>query len=172
MARPARPERSTSARPSRQLSRFYRSINSDMVFGTHRCSSPATRFSSCLHFARASRASVQAVFRAQNETSIPHNCACLGGSAVLVDADSADAIAVGNAVRRRSDDSIIKRNARLQFDIAPQIASDGYGLEQYVVVQTDGSGAQAVSVEDQCAGVIQDIKTPQQIEVDVNHEPT
>src|SRR3981189_1384170 len=35
MARPARPERSTSARPSRQLSRFYRSINSDMVFGTH-----------------------------------------------------------------------------------------------------------------------------------------
>src|ERR1700738_2794929 len=34
MARPARPERSTSARPSRQLSRFYRSINSDMVFGT------------------------------------------------------------------------------------------------------------------------------------------
>src|SRR5260370_27261972 len=35
MARPARPKRSTSARPSRQLSRFYRSINSDMVFGTH-----------------------------------------------------------------------------------------------------------------------------------------
>src|SRR5712664_3641247 len=35
MARPARPERSTSARPSRQLSRFYRAINSDMVFGTH-----------------------------------------------------------------------------------------------------------------------------------------
>src|SRR6266849_4178231 len=35
MAGPARPERSTSARPSRQLSRFYRSINSDMVFGTH-----------------------------------------------------------------------------------------------------------------------------------------
>src|SRR5580692_9802342 len=36
MARPARPERSRSARPSRQLSRFYRSINPDMVFGTHR----------------------------------------------------------------------------------------------------------------------------------------
>src|SRR5712672_1999435 len=35
MARPARPERSRSARPSRQLSRFYRAINSDMVFGTH-----------------------------------------------------------------------------------------------------------------------------------------
>src|SRR5882762_11853796 len=39
MARPARPERSTSARPSRQLSRFDRSINSDMVFGTHRSGS-------------------------------------------------------------------------------------------------------------------------------------
>src|SRR5713226_2818657 len=36
MAGPARSERSRSARPSRQLSRFYRSINSDMVFGTHR----------------------------------------------------------------------------------------------------------------------------------------
>ena len=95
---------------------------------------------------------------------------CYGTCGVC--ADSADAIAVGNAVRRRSDDSIIKRNARLQFDIAPQIASDGYGLEQYVVVQADGSDAQAVLVEDQCAGVIQDIKTPQQIEVDVNHEPT
>ena len=44
--------------------------------------------------ARASRASVQAVFRAQNETSLPHFGTCLGGSAVLVDADSADAIAV------------------------------------------------------------------------------
>src|SRR3984957_620123 len=41
MARPARRKRSTSARPSRQLSRFYRSINSDMVFGTHRVS-PST----------------------------------------------------------------------------------------------------------------------------------
>src|ERR1700730_3570861 len=117
-----------------------------------RCSSPAHRFSNCLHWARASRASVQAVFRAQNETSLPHFVTCLGGSAVLVDANSADAIAVGNAVRRRSDDTIIKRNARLQFDIAPQIASDGYGLEQYGVVQADGSDAQAVLVEDQRAG--------------------
>jgi hypothetical protein len=45
-----------------------------------RCSSPATRFSSCLHFARASRASVQAVFRAQNETSIPHSNAYYGSN--------------------------------------------------------------------------------------------
>src|ERR1700737_598960 len=35
MARPARPERSRSARSSRQLSRFYHSINLDRVFGTH-----------------------------------------------------------------------------------------------------------------------------------------
>src|SRR5258708_28482021 len=35
MARPARPERSRSARSSRQLSRFYHSINPDRVFGTH-----------------------------------------------------------------------------------------------------------------------------------------
>src|SRR6266404_7735656 len=43
MARPARPERSRSARPSRQLSRFYHSINPDRVFGTHR---PTARNSS------------------------------------------------------------------------------------------------------------------------------
>src|SRR2546429_3049400 len=35
MARPAWPERSRSARSSRQLSRFYHSINPDRVFGTH-----------------------------------------------------------------------------------------------------------------------------------------
>src|SRR5437899_8236111 len=35
MARPPRPERSGSARSSRQLSRFYHSINPDRVFGTH-----------------------------------------------------------------------------------------------------------------------------------------
>src|SRR5882672_11787791 len=35
MAGPARPERSRSARSSRQLSRFYHSINPDRVFGTH-----------------------------------------------------------------------------------------------------------------------------------------
>src|SRR5450756_2925802 len=35
MARPARPERSRSARSPRQLSRFYHSINPDRVFGTH-----------------------------------------------------------------------------------------------------------------------------------------
>src|ERR1019366_1058294 len=35
MARPARPERSRSALPLRQLSRFCYLINSDMVFGTH-----------------------------------------------------------------------------------------------------------------------------------------
>ena len=39
MARPARSERSRSARPSRQLSRFYHSINPDRVFGTHSYSS-------------------------------------------------------------------------------------------------------------------------------------
>src|SRR5258708_33785738 len=36
MARPARPERSRSALPLRQLSRFCHLINSDIVFGTHR----------------------------------------------------------------------------------------------------------------------------------------
>src|SRR5260370_41278342 len=36
MASPARPERSRSARSSRQLSRFYHSINPDRVFGTHK----------------------------------------------------------------------------------------------------------------------------------------
>src|ERR1700739_4787670 len=36
MVRPARPERSRSARSSRQLSRFYHSINPDRGFGTHR----------------------------------------------------------------------------------------------------------------------------------------
>jgi hypothetical protein len=35
-ARPARPEENRSARSSRQLNRFYHSINSDEVFGTHR----------------------------------------------------------------------------------------------------------------------------------------
>jgi hypothetical protein len=39
MARPARPERTRSARSSRQLSRFYHSINPDRVFGTHKLSS-------------------------------------------------------------------------------------------------------------------------------------
>src|SRR5712671_1975067 len=39
MARPARPERSRSAQSSRQLSRFYHSINLDRVFGTHKHSS-------------------------------------------------------------------------------------------------------------------------------------
>src|ERR1035437_2014862 len=36
MAMPARPERSRSALPLRQLSRFCYLINPDMVFGTHR----------------------------------------------------------------------------------------------------------------------------------------
>src|ERR1700680_47614 len=35
MARPARPERSRSALPLRQLNRFCYLINSDIVFGTH-----------------------------------------------------------------------------------------------------------------------------------------
>src|ERR1700758_5218971 len=42
MARPARPERSRLAR-SRQLSRFYHSINPDRVFGTHSSFSAAGR---------------------------------------------------------------------------------------------------------------------------------
>src|SRR3979409_2666508 len=36
MARPARQEQTGSARSSHQLIRFYRSINPDMVFGTHK----------------------------------------------------------------------------------------------------------------------------------------
>src|ERR1700676_4574910 len=40
MARPERPERSRSALPLRQLSRFCYLINSDMVFGTHNAHSP------------------------------------------------------------------------------------------------------------------------------------
>src|SRR5258708_39542316 len=35
MARPARPEQTGSARSSHQLTRLYRSINPDRVFGTH-----------------------------------------------------------------------------------------------------------------------------------------
>src|ERR1039457_7372464 len=42
MARPAQPERSRSALPLRQLSRFCYLINSDMVFGTHRISRQVT----------------------------------------------------------------------------------------------------------------------------------
>src|ERR1035437_2032531 len=45
MARPARPERSRSARSSRQLSRFYHSINLDRVFGTHRERGSLLKFS-------------------------------------------------------------------------------------------------------------------------------
>src|SRR5258707_13586002 len=95
---------------------------------------------------------VQAVFRAQKEISLPHFGACLGGTAVLIDANSADGIAVGDPVRRRGDYTIVKRNARRQFDIASQIASDGYDLEQHLVVRTDGRNAQAVLVEDQGTG--------------------
>jgi len=53
MARPARPERSRSARSSRQLSRFQYVINSDRVFGTH---------------------------NGQNETEQPYHSASLGDS--------------------------------------------------------------------------------------------
>src|SRR5467141_934395 len=35
MARPAQPQQNRTARSSRQVSRFYRSINLDRVFGTH-----------------------------------------------------------------------------------------------------------------------------------------
>src|ERR1700686_2893829 len=41
MARPARQEQTGSARSSHQLIRFYRSINPDRVFGTHRLEFPA-----------------------------------------------------------------------------------------------------------------------------------
>ena len=44
MARPARPEQSKSERSSRQISRFYHSINPDRVFGTHRSRVPAGSF--------------------------------------------------------------------------------------------------------------------------------
>jgi 8-oxo-dGTP diphosphatase len=37
MARPGRPERNRAARSFRQLRRFHHVINSDEVFGTHRC---------------------------------------------------------------------------------------------------------------------------------------
>src|SRR5882762_4186566 len=97
-------------------------------------------------------ASFRRSFALKKEISLPHFGACLGGTAVPLDANSADAIAVGDPVRRRGDDTIVKRNARRQFDIAPQIASDGYGLEQHLVVRTDGRNAQAVLVEDQGTG--------------------
>src|SRR5450830_913124 len=43
MVRPARPERSRSALPSRQLSRFRYLRNPDRVFGTHRSPAPGLR---------------------------------------------------------------------------------------------------------------------------------
>src|SRR3981081_4899361 len=40
MARPAQPERNRAARSFGQLRRFHHRINSDNVFGTHKCPSP------------------------------------------------------------------------------------------------------------------------------------
>src|SRR5258705_4682273 len=77
---------------------------------------------------------VQAVFRAQKESSLPHFGACLGGGVVLINANSADAIAVGDPVRRRGDDAIIKRNARRQLNVAAEITGDRHRLEQHLVV--------------------------------------
>ncbi len=67
-------------------------------------------------------------------------------------AGDADLIAVGDAIGRRDDDAIISGYARGQFDIAAEIAGDGHGLEQHLVVGTDGRDAQAALVEDQGAG--------------------
>jgi hypothetical protein len=75
------------------------------------------------------KASGQAALRVQKEISLPRFGACLGGTAVLTDANSADAIAVGDPVRRRDDDAIVRKNARRQFDIAAEIAGDGHCLE-------------------------------------------
>ena len=75
------------------------------------------------------KASSQAVLRVQKEISLPRFGACLGGTAVLIDANSADTIAVGDTVRRRDDDAIVRRDTRRQFDIAAEIAGDGHGLE-------------------------------------------
>src|SRR6202051_4436336 len=67
MARPALPERSRSARSSRQLSRSYHSINPDRVFGTH------NRVLSFKPYLRLE-------WRGQNETEQPDHSASLGDS--------------------------------------------------------------------------------------------
>src|SRR6266403_4858393 len=54
MARPERPERSRSALPLRQLSRFCYLMNSDLVFGTH-SQYPMRRDADCLMLATRQR---------------------------------------------------------------------------------------------------------------------
>src|SRR6266481_8432258 len=82
-------------------------------------------------------------FVSKREISLSHFGACLGGTAVLVDANSADAIAVGDRVWRRDDDAFVRRNARRQFDIAAEIARDRHRLEPHLVVGADRRNAQA-----------------------------
>src|SRR5271170_3764481 len=64
----------------------------------------------------------------------------------------ADLIAVGDAVGGCYDDAIFRRDARGQFDIAAEVAGDGHGLEQHLVVRTHGRDPQAALVEDERAG--------------------
>src|ERR1700761_5010707 len=42
-------------------------------------------------------------------------------------------VAVGEAVRRRDDDAVVRREARAQFDVPAEVAGDGHGLEQHLV---------------------------------------
>src|SRR5580692_12475814 len=57
-------------------------------------------------------------------------------------ADDADLVAVGDAVGRRVDDAIVHRDARRQFDIAPEVARDLDGLEQYAIIRPDDRNPQ------------------------------
>ncbi|MFK4559963.1 hypothetical protein ABIF95_002493 [Bradyrhizobium ottawaense] len=53
---------------------------------------------------------------------------------------------------RRGDDAVVRCYARGELDLAAEVAGDGHGLEQNLVVRTDGGDAQPVAVEDQRAG--------------------
>src|SRR5580693_5486827 len=66
-------------------------------------------------------------------------------------AGNANLIAVCEAVGGCYDNAIVRGYARAQFDIAPEIAGDGHGLEQYLVVRADRRDPKAALVEDQGA---------------------
>src|SRR6266702_7091875 len=67
-------------------------------------------------------------------------------------AGDADLIAVGDAVGRRDDDAVVRRDTGRQFDILAEVAGDGDGLEQHLVVSADGRDPQTALVENESAG--------------------
>ncbi len=105
--------------------------------------------------ARALRDGRRATLSRRSASSAPYpltSCFSETVAGLPLGAGDADLIAVGNAVGRRDDDAVVRRDARRQFDIAAEIAGDGHGLEQHLVVGADGRHPQAALVEDQGAG--------------------